>query len=97
MGAAGGIHDLGRAIESLQNDLVSGPEKSLPNTAALRKDCYFLESAIRSTARDTKALFGSWPFRVFAEYSEISSSHSAAEALLAEANRLIDECDNSDQ
>lgn len=77
------IPDLGSAIESLQNYLVSGPQNSLPHTAALRKNWHFLQFAIRSAARDTKAPFGSLPFRVFAEYSEIASSHSAALTLRA--------------
>lgn len=82
------IRDLGRAIESLRIDLVNGADKNLPHTTELRKNWYFLESAIRLAGRDSSARFGSLPFRVFAEYTKITTSHSAAEDLLAEVQRL---------
>ena len=82
------INDLGRGIDSVRNDLVSGPDKNLPHATELRKNWYFLESAIRLAARDSSVPYGSLPFRVFAEYTKITTSHSAAEALLAEARHL---------
>ena len=82
------INDLGRAKDVVRNHLVRGPDKNLPHVTELRKNWYFLESAIRLAARDSSAPYGSLPFRVFAEYTKITSSYSAAEALLADAHRL---------
>jgi hypothetical protein len=82
------VLDLGRAIDCLRTHLVNGPERHLSHAAELRKNWYFLETAIRSAARKTSAPHGSFAFRVFAEYSKVSASHSAVEALLANAHRL---------
>lgn len=83
------IQDLGRSIDSMRTDLLMGPEKDLLHAADLRKNWYFLDSAIRSAARGTRAPRGSFAFRTFAEYCKFSASHAAAEALLADAHRLF--------
>lgn len=82
------LRDLGRAIDSLRHHLVNGADKNLPHTAELRKNWYFLDSAVRFAARESSAPHGSLPYRVFAEYSKITTSHGAAEDLLAEVQRL---------
>ena len=89
------IRDLGRSIDSVQKRLLSGPDNGLPHSAELRNNWYFLQLAIRSAVRDIRAPFGSLAFRVFAEYSRTSSSHSIGEALLPEAQRLALDGDNS--
>lgn len=83
------IRDLGGSIETLREHLLNGPRSDLPVAAQLRKNWYFLESAIRSAARDTVAQRGSLTFRIFAEYSRTSTSHSAVDAALAEAIRIF--------
>ena len=83
------IRDSGRSIDAMREDLLNGPRDYLPHAAQLRKNWYFLESAIRSAASNTTAKRGSLAFRIFAEYSLTSTSYSAAEAVLAQANRLI--------
>lgn len=83
------IHDLGHCIETFQQHLLSGPENDLPHSAELRNSWYFLELAIRSAARDSGAPFGSLPFRVFAEYSITSASHTIAETVIAQTQRLV--------
>lgn len=83
------IRDLGDSIDSLRKHLLSGSENELPHSAELCNNWYFLESAIRSAARDTRAPFGSLAFRVFAEYSRAITSHTLAEAVLAQAQRLL--------
>lgn len=82
------IHDLTHSIDSLREYLLNGPHTVLAHAVQLRKNWYFLESAIRSSARDTHAQHGSLAFRIFADYSRTSTSHSAVEAVLAQANRL---------
>jgi hypothetical protein len=82
------INDLGQAIDVVRDHLVNGKDKNLPHATELRENWYFLESAIRLAAHDSSALYSSLPFRVFAEYAKTTTSHSAAEALLAEAHRL---------
>ena len=83
------IRDLRRSIDRMQDRLLNQPLKTLPHGAQLRKNWYFLESAIRIAARETRAPRGSLPFRIFAEYSRTSTSHNAVEAVLADANRLL--------
>jgi DnaJ-domain-containing protein 1 len=83
------ICDLGGSIETLREHLLNGPRSDVPHAAQLRKNWYFLESAIQSAARDTVAQRGSLTFRIFAEYSRTSTSHSAVDAVLAEASRLF--------
>jgi len=83
------IRDLSDSIEAMRKHLLSGPGNDSPDAAALRKNWYFLESAIRSAARDTHAPQGSVAFRTFAEYTKNSTSHTAAEAVLATAYRLF--------
>lgn len=83
------ISDLGGAIDSLREHLLKGRGDNLSAAAELRRNWHFLESAIRSAARDAGAPRGSFAFRVFAEYRTVSASHSNAEATLAEAYRLL--------
>jgi len=83
------ILSLGRSIDAMRECLLNGPHNDLPHAAQLRENWYFLESAIRSAALDTGAQRGSLSFRIFAEYSRTSASHGAAEAVLAQANRLL--------
>jgi hypothetical protein len=90
------ISDLGGSIETLRQYLLNGPESNLPHAAQLRKNWYFLESSIRSAARDTGAQRGSLTFRIFAEYSMTSTSHSAVEAVLAQANRLLKDYEDTE-
>ena len=85
------IRDFGSSIDTMRERLLNGPSNDLAHTAQLRKDWYFLESAIRSAARDTGAQHGSLAFRIFAEYSRTSTSHSAVESVLAQANQLLKE------
>jgi hypothetical protein len=83
------ISDLRRSIDTLMGYLCNGPHKNLAYAQLLRDNWYFLESAIRSAARDTHAQRGSLAFRIFAEYSRTSGSQSNADAALAQANRLL--------
>jgi hypothetical protein len=83
------IRDLGRSIDTLRAHLLTGPHNHLAHAVQLRKNWYFLESAVRSAARDTHAQRGSLAFRIFAEFSRTSTSHSDIEAALAQANRLL--------
>jgi hypothetical protein len=83
------IRDLGRSIDTMRGCLLNGPHNNQADAAQLRKNWYFLESAIRLAARDKSAQRGSLAFRIFADYSRFSNSHSAAEAVLAQANRLL--------
>jgi DnaJ-domain-containing protein 1 len=83
------IRDLGRSIDIMREHLLSRPHNSLASAAQLRKNWYFLESAIRGAARDTRVQYGSLTFRIFAEYCRTSTSHSAAEEILAQANWLL--------
>ena len=83
------VRDLGRSIDTIREYLLNGPHNGLAHAVQLRKNWYFLESAIRSAARDTDAERGSLAFRIFAEFSGTSTSHNAVEAVLAQANRLL--------
>lgn len=83
------IRNFGCSIGAMREHLLSGPHSDSPHAAQLRKNWYFLESAIRSAARETDAPCGSLAFRIFAEYSRTSTSHSAAEAVLAKSNELL--------
>jgi hypothetical protein len=80
--------NLGDTIDSLRNQLVSGPGRNLPHAAELRKNWYFVATAIRSAMGNTDGPFGSLPFRVFAEYCKKTSSPTMPEALRAEAESL---------
>jgi len=88
------IHNLGHSVDALREYLRSGPHNDLAHVVRLRKNWYFLESAVRSAARYTQAQRGSLTFRIFAEYSRISTWHSAAEAVLAQAARLLKDDEN---
>jgi hypothetical protein len=83
------IRDLGCSIDRIREHLLNGPHNCLAHAAQLRKNWFFLESAIRTAARDTGAERGSLTYRIFAEYSRTSTSHSAAKAVIAQANRLL--------
>jgi hypothetical protein len=83
------IPDLRRSIDTMREHLLNGHHIEPAHAAQLRKNWYFLESAIRSAARDTGAERGSLAFRIFAEFSGTSTSHNAVEAVLAQANRLL--------
>ena len=83
------IRDLGRSIDTMRGRLLNGPNNNQGDAAQLRKNWYFLESAIRSAARDTSAQRCSLAFRIFADYIRTSTSHSDIEAALAQANRLL--------
>lgn len=83
------ISDLGGSIDSMRDRLLKGRGNKLPAAAELRRNWYFLESAIRSAARDVVAPRGSIVYRVFAKYCTTSTSHSVTEATLAEAQRLL--------
>jgi hypothetical protein len=88
------IRDLGRSIDTLRTNLLTGPHNHLAHAVQLRKNWYFLESAVRSAARDTHAQRGSLAFRILADYSRFSTSHSAAEAVLAQAALLLKDDEN---
>lgn len=79
------IRDLGRSIDTIRKRLLYGSNHDHPGVDQLRKNWYFLELAIRLAARDSSAQPGSLTFRIFAEYSRTITSHSAVEAMLAEA------------
>lgn len=83
------IRDLGRSIDTLRTHLLTGPHNHLAHAVQLRKNWYFLESAVRSAARGTHAQRGSVAFRIFAEYIRTSTSHRDIETALAQANRLL--------
>jgi hypothetical protein len=85
------IRDLGRSIDAVREHLLNGFHSDLACAAQLQKNWYFLESAIRSAACDISAQRGSLPFRIFAEYSRTSTLHSAVGAVLAQANRLLND------
>lgn len=78
------VRDLGHTIDSMRARLLYGPDCHLDGAEQLRNNWYFLESAIRSTLRDTKAQPGSFPFRIFAEYQKRLSCQSTIEMLKAE-------------
>jgi hypothetical protein len=49
------IIDMGGSIERLRGHLQNGPQSDLPHAAQLRKNWYFLKSAIRLATRDSSA------------------------------------------
>ena len=85
------VQDLSHSIDMLKEYLLNGPQSNLAHAALLRRDWYFLESAVRSAVRDTHAQRGSLAFLIFAEYSRTSGSQSNVEVALAQANQLLNE------
>jgi Mg2+ and Co2+ transporter CorA len=83
------IRDLRHSVYEMRKRLLNGPQSDLPQAAQLRENWYFLESAIRTAARDTGALPGSLAFRIFARYTENCTSQTAADAVLASVHRLL--------
>jgi hypothetical protein len=83
------IPDLVGSIKGLREHLLKGPQSDLPHAAELRMNWYFVESAIQSAVRDKGAQRGSLAFRIFAEYSRTRTAHSAADAVLVQANQLL--------
>jgi hypothetical protein len=83
------ILDLAHSIETMRGRLLKGALSDLSEAAQLRNNWYFLDRAIRSAMRVTVGQRGSVAFRIFAEYTRTSTSHSALDAILAGANRLL--------
>jgi hypothetical protein len=82
------IVDLGRAIDEMRDYLLNAQKKKEHCMAELRENWFFLEGAIRSAARDSRAPQGSLPFRIFAEYTARSTTQIGSDAVIAEARRL---------
>jgi hypothetical protein len=83
------IDELERSINSAREFLVKRRKDPPTHVAELRKNWYFLESAIRSTAREIRGPLDSLPYCAFAEYRRSLSSQSATESVLANAQRLV--------
>lgn len=86
--------DPGRSIDGMREHLLNSLKSDLPYATQLRKNWHFLEMAIRSAAHDTTAQPASLAFRIFADYSRTSRSHSGVDAVLAGANRLLKDGDD---
>ena len=59
------------------------------HVAELRRNWYYLESAIRFAARDTRAQLDSLPFRILAEYTRAVTSQRASDLVLANGQKLV--------
>jgi hypothetical protein len=81
-------------IERIRRYLLMGADKHSLAAAELRKNWYFLESAVRCEVRNSEARRDSLAFRVFAKYRKLSRSCKPSEEMLARSKRLIFDGEN---
>jgi hypothetical protein len=83
------IDELESSINSTRESLLERRKDPPAHVAELRKNWYFLESAIRSAAREMGGPLNSLPFSAFAEYRRLLSSQNATDSVLAKSQRLL--------
>jgi len=81
--------DMECAILKMRDYLTATNRSKLPHIKELRKNWFFLETAIRITTERPSGSRGSLPYRIFAEYMNRFSCQRAGESVLAETQRIL--------